>query len=181
MDDVTYDCWANDPDILKFMSLNNIDSYEQLEQYYLDRMFKLAASFQWKPIIWQDAYDKDLLLTNDTIVQVWKDKNLLDNDTREWRHHLERLVRQNQTAILSACYFLSLIEYGQDWKQLYECDPHDFANSNEPNDDLTNKESAKKPISLEAKRQFIIGGEAVIWGEYIDSTNFLSRIWFVSN
>ena len=28
--------------------------------------------------------------------------------------------------ILSACFYLNYISYGQDWHKYYECDPRDF-------------------------------------------------------
>ncbi|OTF79319.1 hypothetical protein BLA29_000524 [Euroglyphus maynei] len=105
-------------------------------------------------------FDKDIPIPVGTIVQVWKDRRLLDDDPRDWKFHVQRLLRFNHTVILSSCYFLNLIQYGQDWKQIYDCDPHDFDG-----------------FDQQQKQQFVIGGEACVWGEYIDQTNFMSRTW----
>ncbi|KAH9420423.1 hypothetical protein DERP_014042, partial [Dermatophagoides pteronyssinus] len=163
MDDISYECWSNDQDIRQFMGANRMHSFEKLEQYHLERMINITVEkLHSKPIIWQDPFDKDIPIPSGTIIQVWKDYRLLDNDQHDWKFHVEKLLHSNYTVILSACYFLNLIQYGQqkDWKQIYNCDPHDFNGFNR-----------------EQKQQFVIGGEALIWSEYIDQTNFMSRVW----
>ncbi|KAH9528401.1 hypothetical protein DERF_002351 [Dermatophagoides farinae] len=160
MDDVSYECWSNDPNIRQFMGANRMHSFEKLEQYHLERMINITTKLKSKPIIWQDPFDKDIPIPAGTIVQVWKDHRLLDDDPRDWQFHVQKLLRFNHTVILSSCYFLNLIQYGQDWKQIYDCDPHDFDGFDE-----------------QQKQKYVIGGEACIWGEYIDQTNFMSRTW----
>eukprot|EP01023_Acetabularia_acetabulum_P062840 TRINITY_DN780_c0_g2_i4.p1 TRINITY_DN780_c0_g2~~TRINITY_DN780_c0_g2_i4.p1 ORF type:complete len:765 (-),score=137.57 TRINITY_DN780_c0_g2_i4:365-2659(-) len=71
---------------------------------------------------------------------------------------LEMVVKQGLPALLSAPWYLDLIEYGEQWKKYYEVEPHDI--------DATPDQ-----------KKLIIGGETCLWGEYVDVTNFLSRAW----
>ncbi|PIO75540.1 glycosyl hydrolase family 20, catalytic domain protein [Teladorsagia circumcincta] len=56
--------------------------------------------------------------------------------------------------------YLDLIKYGADWKTYYQCDPTDFQG--------TDKQKVQARV---------LGGEAALWGEYVDGTNFISRMW----
>lgn len=45
-----------------------------------------------------------------------------------------------------------------DWEKYYLCDPKNF--------DGTEKE-----------KNLVIGGEACLWGEFVDGTNLIARLW----
>ena len=77
--------------------------------------------------------------------------------------------------VLSACWYLSRISFGDDWvkvssfalnrcnyvaSQYYECDPQDFNGT-------------------VAQKELVMGGGVAMWSEYVDSTNLLSRMWWV--
>ena len=91
-------------------------------------------------------------------MQVWKDTKLL-SEFVHWREYMSSIVKKNYSVILSSCWFLSFIRYGQDWRDMYNCDPYDIK------------------ASEEQKEKFILGGEACLWGEYVDGSNFMSRLW----
>ena len=126
------------------------------------------ASTEWD-IVWQDVFDKGINVPSGTIIQIWKDHRLLHQDPRDWRFHMRRMLHANHSVILSACYFLNVIEYGQDWKDLYRCDPLDFRETGTGNGSLEEE--------FHNKLHLILGGEACLWTEYIDYTNILSRTW----
>lgn len=70
--------------------------------------------------------------------------------------------------------YLNYIKYGADWGYVnnsqdirlqglyYQCDPTDFNGT-------------------EAQKKLVMGGEATLWGELVDGTNLIARLWCVSN
>lgn len=157
MDDVNYDCWDSNPSVREFMSSKGMYTTALLEEYYGQRLIKMANDLGRSAIVWQDPMDEGVRLASNTIVQVWKDAHLL-SDYAQWPHYMQRMVKLNYSTILSSCWFLSMIRYGQDWRDFYNCDPHDF--------DATEEE-----------KKLVLGGEACLWGEYVDGSNFMSRLW----
>lgn len=48
--------------------------------------------------------------------------------------------------------------YGEDWTKYYAVEPLDFP-------------------ATPAQKALVMGGEVCMWSEFVDSTNFISRIW----
>lgn len=96
----------------------------------------------------------------DSILGVWKDK-YLDSEMDLWQNYISRIAKKKYQIILSACWYLNYITTpypGKDWEVLYQCDPRNFNGT-------------------EAEKDLVIGGQANIWGEFVDKTNILSRLW----
>ena len=47
-DEVGFGCWKSNPNITKFMKLNNIKSYGELESYYLQKLLDMVAKLGMK-------------------------------------------------------------------------------------------------------------------------------------
>lgn len=56
--------------------------------------------------------------------------------------------------------YLDQISWTRDWIGYYNCDPRGFNGST-------------------LQKKLVLGGEAALWGEYMDATNFEARAWFV--
>ncbi|XP_023219978.1 beta-hexosaminidase subunit beta-like [Centruroides sculpturatus] len=157
MDEVYYACWKSNPEIKKFMEEHNMKDYSDLETYYVNRTLHNVKDIGYKYMIWQDPIDNGVVAEPDTIVQVWKDTEL-DIKMKKWQEYIEPIAQKGYQMVLSSCWYLNYISYGQDWKKYYKCDPRGFN-------------------ATEEQKNLIIGGEACMWGEYVDATNILSRLW----
>ncbi|PVD22181.1 hypothetical protein C0Q70_17986 [Pomacea canaliculata] len=59
------------------------------------------------------------------IIQVWKDKDGRTAATH-WEEYANNLTARGHNVVVSSCYYLNYISYGQDWRTYYRCDPHNF-------------------------------------------------------
>ena len=71
---------------------------------------------------------------------------------------MSKVTRKNLNAILSSPWYLNYISYGSDWSKYYMIEPLDFNGT------------AKQ-------KDLVIGGEAAMWGEYVNSVNLTPRLW----
>ncbi|XP_022654987.1 beta-hexosaminidase subunit beta-like [Varroa destructor] len=152
MDEVYYDCWQSNPEIGKFMKAHNMTSASRLEQFYVKRTLDNVKAFGAKYMIWQDPLDNNVRPAPDTIIEVWRSTN------GTWRRNLEQAVRHGYQVVLSAPWYLNYIQYGADWVKYYTVNPTDFKATDE-------------------EKKLVIGGEACMWGEFVDATNVISRYW----
>ncbi|XP_042546640.1 beta-hexosaminidase subunit beta [Dipodomys spectabilis] len=150
-DEVEFHCWASNPAIQSFMKTKGFGSdFTKLESFYIKKLLDIIASLNKRSIVWQEVFDNKAKLHPGTIVEVWKYEDFYEE--------LRKVTAAGFPVILSAPWYLDLINYGQDWKKYYEVEPLKFQGS-------------------ETQKQLIIGGEACLWGEYVDSTNLTPRLW----
>ncbi|CAF0888569.1 unnamed protein product [Adineta ricciae] len=168
MDEVYDKCWLSNPNIRQWMVDNNILSTKSLQKYYADRILDITRNISVTPIVWQDVWDEKVELPPGTIIQVWKDSS--DNiEFDSWASYLNRAANEGYNVILSSPWYLNYISYGKyntdrsvmnlEFFKYYEVEPlRQFSGSNEA-------------------KERILGGEACLWGEFVDGTNLLSRFW----
>ncbi|XP_003747056.1 beta-hexosaminidase subunit alpha [Galendromus occidentalis] len=157
MDEVYYKCWESSPEIAEFMAKNEMKKVAEVEQHYVRRTLDSVKNLGAKYMIWQDPIDNGVKAAPDTLVGVWKDV-YLDSKLLPWQTYMSRIVKHGYQLVLSAPWYLNYISYGEDWKKYYNIDPRDFEATDEDKD-------------------LIIGGEACMWGEYVDGTTLISRLW----
>ncbi|KAM9330971.1 LOW QUALITY PROTEIN: beta-hexosaminidase subunit beta [Gastrophryne carolinensis] len=136
--------------------------YEELSRVTAAGFYAVFASAWYLDYIstgqdWQRYYQADpqsfaaiLLLRPDTVVEVWKEKN--------YQEEMAEVTAAKFQALLAAPWYLNRISYGQDWIQIYRVEPTNFTGTQE-------------------QKELVIGGEACLWGEYVDSTNLTPRLW----
>ncbi|NP_001108317.1 beta-hexosaminidase subunit beta isoform 1 precursor [Danio rerio] len=150
-DEVDFSCWKSNPDIQKFMNQQGFGTdYSKLESFYIQRLLDIVAATKKGYMVWQEVFDNGVKLKDDTVVEVWK-----GNDMKE---ELQNVTGAGFTTILSAPWYLDYISYGQDWQRYYKVEPLDFTGT-------------------DAQKKLVIGGEACLWGEYVDATNLTPRLW----
>jgi hexosaminidase len=98
-------------------------------------------------IVWQEVFNLGLTLPRDTIVDVWKG---YDNMT------IQEATLAGYRVIVSGCWYLDHL--GDDWDDFHKCIPRNFTGT--PH-----------------QKSLVLGGHASMWGERVDSTNFMQRVW----
>jgi len=100
-------------------------------------------------IVWQEVFDNQVRMGGNTIIHVWKGG---------YADELAKVTLSGYRSILYACWYLDIISWGSDWPRYYKCDPQAFNGTSEQKD-------------------LVIGGGAALWGEFVDSTNVIPRLW----
>lgn len=154
-DEVDFQCWASNPTIVDWMKSKGISGdFKRLSTAYIKRIYEILSQYNQTTIVWQEMFDDGAKLGKDAVIHVWKDIN----NRPAYMAELKRVVSANYRALLSSCWYLNYIDYGQDWIKFYRCDP------------------ASKPIS-EDEQHLVLGGEICMWTEFVDDTNVLTRTW----
>uniref|UniRef100_A0A8B9KY60 Beta-hexosaminidase n=1 Tax=Astyanax mexicanus TaxID=7994 RepID=A0A8B9KY60_ASTMX len=150
-DEVDFSCWKSNPDIQKFMDQQGFgQDYKKLESYYIQRLLDIVNATNKGYMVWQEVFDNGVKLKGDTVVEVWMNNNV-DGE-------LQKVTGSGFTTILSAPWYLDYVSYGQDWQKYYKVEPLSFQGTAE-------------------QKKLVIGGEACLWGEYVDGTNLTPRLW----
>ncbi|CAF1332502.1 unnamed protein product [Adineta steineri] len=168
MDEVTPACWLSNPNIQKFLKDNNMTNGTDLMTHYSNKILGIAKSIGAKSMVWQDPWDDGVKLPLGTVIGIWKDTSLLP-DSPPWSYFLSKATSEGYDTVLSAPFYLNMIKYGK-----YET-----------NDSVMNLEFFHwYNIDLfanftgdDAARKRLIGAETTLWGEFVDGTNSLSRLW----
>jgi hexosaminidase len=148
-DEVSFTCWASNPQIQEWMNEHGYTDYSMVEQYYETNLLDIMNEIGKDYIVWQEIFDNGLKVKNNTVVDVWKGG---------WQEELAAVTSAGLKAILSAPWYLNYISYGQDWPTYYDVEPWNFTGTQQ-------------------QKELVFGGEACMWGEYVDSTNEISRMW----
>ncbi|CAF4155301.1 unnamed protein product [Rotaria magnacalcarata] len=158
----------SNPNISRWMTDNKINSTRDLHSYYANRILDIMRNISAIPIVWQDIWDEKVELPPGTIVQIWKGTSD-DGISDEWVPYLNEIAGQGYNVILSSPWYINYINNGHyrtnttivnlEFFKYYEVEPlRDFSGSDD------------------AKIR-ILGGEACLWGEFVDGTNLLARLW----
>uniref|UniRef100_A0AAX7UXD6 Beta-hexosaminidase n=1 Tax=Astatotilapia calliptera TaxID=8154 RepID=A0AAX7UXD6_ASTCA len=149
-DEVDFTCWKSNPDIQKFMEQQHFgDDYRKLESFYIQKCVSHQTSVCYL-IVEMKKKKVSFDLKPDTVVHVW----IGGGSDKE----MSSVTAAGYTTILSAPWYLDYISYGQDWQKYYKVEPLNFEGTDE-------------------QKKLVIGGEACLWGEYVDATNLTPRLW----
>ncbi|XP_065821941.1 beta-hexosaminidase subunit beta isoform X1 [Labrus bergylta] len=152
-DEVDFNCWKSNPDIQKFMAQQGFgQDFSKLESFYIQRLLNIVTSTKKGYMIWQEVFDNGVKLKPDTIIHVWKGTQL------QYQNEMANVTSAGYQTLLSTPWYLNRISYGQDWRGHYKADPQDFNGTDE-------------------QKKLVVGGEACLWGEYVDATNLTPRLW----
>ncbi|XP_033125155.1 beta-hexosaminidase subunit beta-like isoform X2 [Anneissia japonica] len=151
-DEVSFDCWKSNSAITAFMKEKGFnDDYAKLEEYYLQNLLEIMSELKAGYMVWQEVIDNGVKIGDDIIVHVWKTK---------YQNEIAKITAKGYRTLVSSPWYLNrlLNMFSQDWKTFYKVDPQNF-----------NGTAAQKSL--------VIGGEACMWAEYVDTTNIIQRFW----
>ncbi|KPI94536.1 Beta-hexosaminidase subunit alpha [Papilio xuthus] len=148
-DEVEMLCWRSNPEIREYMQENGL-KVEELHALFMQNTIPLLADGS-KIVVWQEVFDEDVPLTNDTLVQVWKSG---------WIDELVKVLEAGHRVLFSSAWYLDHLQ--NEWPSLYMVDPRRIVRDATGSDTL--------PAG-------VIGGEACMWGEMVDDRNVISRVW----
>jgi hexosaminidase len=140
-------CWKNSTKIQTWMKDHNMTDELQLLAYFEKDLMDFVTGVLQRRLI------------------VWQD--LFDSDLSlpketivdVWKIDLNtrnKATEQSYQVIISACWYLDHLN--EDWWSFYQCDPRDFNGTS-------------------VQKELVIGGHASMWGERVDETDFLPRVW----
>lgn len=152
-DEVPFECWQSNPNITKYMKEHNITTYAGLESLWVTGVIEIAQSLKLNYVVWEEVFTNGVKVNNQTVIEVWKNW-----ESHRWNETIANVTKAGYNAILSAPWYLNYIKYGVDWIDRYMVEPHNFNGTTD-------------------QKNRVIGGSAAMWGEYVDSTNLLSRTW----
>nr|KAF6386989.1 hexosaminidase subunit alpha [Myotis myotis] len=153
-DEVDFACWKSNPDVQAFMKKKGFgNDFKQLESFYIQTLLDIVSAYGKGYVVWQEVFDNKVKVRPDTIIQVWREEVPVS-----YMKELALITEAGFRALLSAPWYLNRISYGPDWEDFYRVDPLSFEGSPE-------------------QKALVIGGEACMWGEYVDSTNLVPRLW----
>jgi len=146
-DEVNMDCWNHDDKVMKWAKSHGMTKANELLNYFESILTDIASSCNKTPIVWQELINEGVDLPPETIIDVWK-----GFDTKT----IEDATRRNYTVIVSGCWYLDHL--GDRWDTYYKCELLNFNGT-------------------QVQKDLIMGGHASMWGERVDASNFMERVW----
>ena len=151
-DEVDPGCWASNPQVQAYMKAHSLTSFADLETLYEQRLLDLLKAQGTSYIVWQEIFDNGARIAKDTVIDVWKGGN--------WQEEMANVAKAGFHSVLSAPFYLNYISYGEDWPTYYAIEPSNFTGG------------------AAADKAGLVGGvEVCMWSEFVDASNFISRIW----
>ncbi len=140
--------WKQNPKIAAFMQAKGMKSTDELQAYFVKRMYDIAKKYHKRLIGWEEAFNQ--AIPQDVIIQKWKPSGMGPT------LNTEAVIQHGNQVIVSAGYYLDYFL------------PAYIHYLNDPVSPDVNAADAEKGI---------LGGEAAIWSELVDGGNEEIRVW----
>jgi len=150
-DEVGFGCWKSNKNISDWMDQHNIaGDYAKLEEYWVSNVLNITKQVGFNYIVWEEVFDNGVQIDPETVVEVWLPYHPL-NTTRD-------VTKAGFRALISSPWYLDYISYGRDWVYYYNYEPLAFNGT-------------------KAEEDLVIGGETCLWAEFVDASNYVSRLF----
>lgn len=70
-DEVGFECWETNQEIVDYMKTFNMTSFSQIEELYIQKLIDKVSSMDVNSIVWQEVYTNGVRLPEGTVVHVW--------------------------------------------------------------------------------------------------------------
>ena len=143
-------CWNNSTQLRKWIAEHGMTSLSELQSYYETRLIGFVMNeLNKRPVVWQEVFDE----ANDADISI--PKEAVVDVWKVWGPDtLELATAAGNDVIYSACWYLDHTRW-----EYYKCDPRGRING------------------TEEQKYRILGGHASMWGEKVDVTDFMMRVW----
>nr|AOW41676.1 glycoside hydrolase 20 [Lagenidium giganteum] len=146
-DEVDTRCWDSVPSVSQWLQDQQFSANDAYK-YFVDRANAIARQLQRRPVMWVEVFEQFRdKLHPSTIVHVWKDKQ-----------SLAEVLAAGYHALLSNQHDWYLDHLATSWQNIYQ---------NEPFDGIDDEEQQAR----------VLGGEAAMWGETVDGSDFENTVW----
>nr|CAH8852762.1 unnamed protein product [Trichobilharzia regenti] len=149
--------WQEDIEIQNFMEQNGFDQdYNKLENHYFEQLTGIiqniaANSGGITPVVWQEVFENGFRGNANTVIHVANQSN--------WENLVKSITSTGGYRVInSACWQEIDNDFARNGEKLYNCDPTKFEGTDE-------------------ETGLVIGGEALIWGTYIDDISLFIEAW----
>jgi len=146
-DEVSTSCWDNSARIVSWLKAHNMTD-DQAYMYFVETAHNIVIGAGRSPVNWEEVYQHfGTSLDKETVVHIWLN---FDN--------LARVVADGYRALLSNNDKWYLDHMGTTWQTMYLNEP--FAQISDP-----------------TQQRLVLGGEACMWSENIDTSDVHQTIW----
>ena len=169
------------------MKTHNISSYSKLEELYIQKVIDINEHYKLNYIVWQEVIDNGVKVTTfHLILKHHKLKVMFEGkqsncgwslertcSTRDGTNYKDGLQGHSHAALVPKPHFIwsrlaaILFIWTSQFSRLVIRRCFIFL-------------SKILFLGTDQQKQLVLGGEACMWGEYVDSTNIESRLWLVS-
>ncbi len=163
-------CWAANPQVAAWARAHNLSISSGSESvggegtvfgWFVDRVVETVhgelgrTPVMWSPLSWDPSHAPRQLVSSGAMLNLWT------GAIHELAYNITR--SGSNDVVMSAGWYLDSV-------------PSDDYYEHEPGEVCTSDASSRYRCS-DAQRERIRGGEACMWGEGVDATNFASTVW----
>jgi hexosaminidase len=139
--------WKQNPEIISFMKGQHLKNTNELQAYFVKRMYTIAKKHHKQLISWEEAFNP--AIPQDVIVQKWKQTAPSDK-------LISNIIQNKNQVVVSSGYYLDMYF------------PAYIHYLNDPVPDNVDPLAAVNGI---------LGGEAAMWTELVNAENEEIRVW----
>ena len=160
--------WEQDNSIKDFMKKNNINNFDKLQDYFVNRIINILKNYNKKTAAWNEAVlsnnthskiKKEIKILKDCLIFAWQKPSVINESLKRG---YKTVICQGQTCYLDMAYNNSTQERGLCWASTIETrDIHKW----QPLKNIETKHHSS-----------VLGLQGHLWSETITNVNYLDQM-----